>query len=510
MRTVGGRPPVAARDTAAAKCPATLSRPAQRRPGASSSHGAAPTELAAARPSCRGFVAALRTAVPVRGVTRAMASDKAGASKEEHKIFDEVVITVRSGKGGTGEITQSGKGKWVPNHKYRPGGNMPKQIWVTSGTPADGCDGGSVILRADPMVDALTHLHSRSVYAATKGANGNPAMGSSGPKSAKTRSKYFKRTEPLVINVPPGTEVRKKRGNWLIGELLKPGDSLTVVRGGKGGIGVVAPSRQQKIDRSARAKAHAVEEGYEEEIVEDVNWREDSNGQDGEELTVRLLLRVVADVGIVGLPNAGKSSLLAAMTKAKPEVAPYPFTTLMPNLGVLQSGGNSPVLADLPGLIEGAHEGRGLGFMFLRHLRRTRMLMHVIDASDQDPVTDYFTVREELRMYNPQYTSRPHVVVLNKMDMEDAYELQQELQVGIMAVSARLKEDHDGVPSVPSSIILTSAVDGTGVEELNAALNEVLGLKAVRPGAAGAIDAELLRALKESGIDVNEADFLDV
>lgn len=383
---------------------------------------------------------------------------------------------------------------------------MPKQIWVNGGNPADGCEGGSVIIRADPMVDSLTHLHERTVYAAVKGANGNPAMGSSGPKSKATRSKYFRKTDPLVLRVPPGTEVRKKRGNWLIGELLKPGDKVTVAKGGLGGVGVVAPSREQKINKAERARARAMSEGYEEEIIEDVNWRADTYGQDGEELTVRLLLRVVADVGIVGLPNAGKSSLLAAITRARPEVAPYPFTTLMPNLGVMQAGSGSPILADLPGLIEGAHEGRGLGFMFLRHLRRTRMLMHVIDAADQDPVTDYFTVREELRMYNPQYTARPHIVVLNKMDVEDAFELEEELRSGITAVSERLRKENDGTPSLPSAIVSTSAVDGRGIDELNAAMKEVLGLKAVPSDTQDIIDPELLASLKASGIDVNALD----
>ncbi|KAJ6804952.1 putative GTP-binding protein OBGC2 [Iris pallida] len=153
-------------------------------------------------------------------------------------------------------------------------------------------------------------------------------------------------------------------------------------------------------------------------------------GQPGEEVSLELILRVVADVGLVGLPNAGKSTLLAALTLAKPDIADYPFTTLMPNLGRLDGDPNlgalkyssEATLADLPGLIEGAHLGKGLGRNFLRHLRRTRLLVHVIDAAAEDPINDYRTVKEELRMYNPNYLERPYVVVLNKIDLPEANE----------------------------------------------------------------------------------------
>ncbi|KAF6265239.1 P-loop containing nucleoside triphosphate hydrolase protein [Scenedesmus sp. NREL 46B-D3] len=170
---------------------------------------------------------------------------------------------------------------------------------------------------------------------------------------------------------------------------------------------------------------HLQKSGGEVVAVEDVNWKEDAKGLPGRQLGLQLLLRVVADVGIVGFPNAGKSSLLAALTRASPEVAPYPFTTLMPNLGVMGgraaaaaaqgSSIQAPVLADLPGLIEGAHKGVGLGRMFLRHLRRTRLLLHVVDGAAADPGTDYLAVREELRLYNPDYAARPHIVALNKV-----------------------------------------------------------------------------------------------
>ncbi|PNX71769.1 GTPase OBG, partial [Trifolium pratense] len=164
------------------------------------------------------------------------------------------------------------------------------------------------------------------------------------------------------------------------------------------------------------------------------------HGQPGEEIKLELILRVVADVGLIGLPNAGKSTLLAAITLAKPDIADYPFTTLMPNLGRLDGDPNlgagmyssEATLADLPGLIEGAHLGKGLGRNFLRHLRRTRLLVHVVDASTENPVNDYRTVREELRMYNPEYLERPYIVVLNKIDLPEVIDrlptLTQEIQ----------------------------------------------------------------------------------
>ena len=170
-------------------------------------------------------------------------------------------------------------------------------------------------------------------------------------------------------------------------------------------------------------------EGIEVVDVEDINWKEDAQGSLGERQRITLQLQVVADVGIVGLPNVGKSTLLRRMTRSEATVANYPFTTLMPNLGVLttdqfsRDARQAPVLVDLPGLIEGAHTGRGLGRMFLRHLARTRVVVHVLDAAAEDPAADYWVVREELRMFNPEYCSRPTVVVLNKMDLPDASEL---------------------------------------------------------------------------------------
>ncbi|CAL4927855.1 unnamed protein product [Urochloa decumbens] len=184
-------------------------------------------------------------------------------------------------------------------------------------------------------------------------------------------------------------------------------------------------------------------------IMRDASDKVLTHGQPGEEVSLELILRVVADVGLVGLPNAGKSTLLSAITLARPDIADYPFTTLMPNLGRL--GGDPALgalqfsseatLADLPGLIEGAHLGKGLGRNFLRHLRRTRVIVHVVDAAADDPVHDYKIVREELRMYNPQYLERPYVVVLNKIDLPKAHDRLSSLALEISSIGC--EEGHD-------------------------------------------------------------------
>ena len=206
--------------------------------------------------------------------------------------------------------------------------------------------------------------------------------------------------------------------------------------------------------------------------VED-DWRTDMRGMPGEECMLQLLLRLVADVGLVGLPNAGKSALLAALSKARPEIASYPFTTLVPNLGVMGREGD-PVLVDLPGLIEGAHIGRGLGRNFLRHVRRTRILLHVVDVSLSEPASDYETIREELRMYNPEYCTRPHLIALNKIDLVTPAERLEEIRLSIQRTAEERREIHSG-GSLPDHMIYTSALTGEGVDELQRALHDMLG-----------------------------------
>ncbi|KAK9819186.1 hypothetical protein WJX74_000064 [Apatococcus lobatus] len=400
---------------------------------------------------------------------------------QDHKLFDEAFITVRSGNGGRGEVAQNGKGKMVKNYKYKPGGNMSKMIWLPNGEPACGANGADCLLVADEGVDTLLHLHKRRMFAAPNGANGNPATGSSGPK---TRHRGRPSTPPVIIPVPLGTVVKKKGTGRPLGELVHPGQQLLVARGGQGGLGVTSPApihRQHSAKRAERNEAA----GAEDIPVEDTNWKVDAHGAPGEELSLHLLLRVVADIGIVGLPNAGKSSLLAAMTRAAPQVAAYPFTTLMPNLGVMGAGeaalGDAapPVLVDLPGLIEGASQGRGLGRMFLRHLRRTRAILHVVDGAAEDPAWDYWCIRSELQLYNAEYCQRPHIVALNKMDLEDAHELRDDIHASIHKASQRMQDeagDESGAaPAPPVAVLDVSAHSGEGLEQLSAAVRDLVG-----------------------------------
>eukprot|EP01023_Acetabularia_acetabulum_P014595 TRINITY_DN1712_c0_g2_i1.p1 TRINITY_DN1712_c0_g2~~TRINITY_DN1712_c0_g2_i1.p1 ORF type:complete len:489 (+),score=104.22 TRINITY_DN1712_c0_g2_i1:42-1508(+) len=412
--------------------------------------------------------------------------------KPDYEIFDEVEIFVKSGAGGNGEIVHPGAGKYVKNFKYQPGGRQPKKLFLAAGEPADGEDGADVIIMADGNCSDLLHLHERTKYTGRNGSNGNPADGSCG---ARSRKKVRKKASALKISVPPGTVVKRKRGSHLIAELTQVRQSVIVAQGGRGGPGFKVPSHEQ----SEKLKRKKDVEVF--EVVSNEDWSEVVAGQQGEELKIKLILRIVADVGIVGLPNAGKSSLLAVMTGATPEIAPYPFTTLMPNLGVMAPKAQphknvqdqfgqfenefgddktkfSKVCADLPGLIEGAHMGRGLGRMFLRHLSRTRVLLQVVDASGEDPATDYFTVREELRMYNPEYCKRPFVVALNKMDLPDAFELREEIQNEINLMSLKLCNDNPEASSMPKAVVFTSAVNSQGVdmlcEELDSSIAEVV------------------------------------
>lgn len=447
--------------------------------------------------------------------------------EETHKVFDSAVLTVRSGAGGKGEVRMEQKGQVVRNFKYKPGGNMKKRIYLAHGEPVPGSPGGDVIVYADPRVDSLLHLRGVGVLSAPSGANADVSrrlsLGASGAKQAAALMAAA--PEPLRIAVPPGTVVRRKRTRRVIAELTAPYEEAVVLRGGQGGAGVTAPRRRRAPTRRRRA-APVDEDDDEGDVVEDADWKAAAKGAPGEEASLELLLRVVADVGIVGLPSAGKSSLLAALTRAKPEVADYPFTTLIPNLGVMQqspfdpyattAGGTharagseawdepvdapAPVLADLPGLIEGAHVGRGLGRVFLRHLSRTRILLHCVDVGSEPTAVagsqgtgafdDYFAVREELRMYNPAYVQRTHVIALTKVDLPGASERADAFEADLREFEARQEaessgdgggdtDDGDGgaatapPPSKAAQVIRVSASDGSGIDALTAALGRL-------------------------------------
>ena len=282
-------------------------------------------------------------------------------------FIDSVVINIASGKGGDGMVH-------MHREKYRPKGGPDG---------GDGGRGGDVILKVNPTLNTLNRFHFNQVFAAQAGKNGGPSN-----RSGRSASN-------LVIEVPPGTIVYNDENAELIGDLVEANQTLTVAKGGRGGRGNqhFASSRNQMPLTAER-------------------------GEPGEEFTLKLELKLIADVALVGLPNAGKSSILAATTNATPKIADYPFTTLEPNLGVVQLNMDTTmVMADIPGLIEGASEGVGLGFEFLRHVQRTRILIHVLDGLSEDPHTDFEAINGELDMFDERLGALPQIVVLNKMDL---------------------------------------------------------------------------------------------
>jgi GTP-binding protein len=284
-------------------------------------------------------------------------------------FFDEARIFVASGRGGNG-VVHFRREKYVP-HGGPDGG--------------DGGKGGDVILEVSPTLNTLSAFRRKRRFRAADGGHGG-GNNKSGRNGADE-----------VIYIPPGTVVRDEHSGELLGDLVQPGQRLVVCKGGRAGRGNArfATSRNQ---------APRVAE----------------KGEPCQERWLLLELRLIADIGIVGVPNAGKSTLLAAVTNARPKIADYPFTTLQPNLGVAELDDEvSLVLADIPGLIEGAHVGEGLGFAFLRHIQRTRVLIHLIDGSSLDPLADFSQVNAELALFDKRLTEKPVLVAVNKMDLPD-------------------------------------------------------------------------------------------
>ena len=271
-----------------------------------------------------------------------------------------------------------------------------REKFVPRGGPdgGDGGNGGSVIVVADGSVRTLREMGRKRVY---KADSGRPGQGS---------DKHGRRGEDIVVRVPEGTEVRDVGEDKLLGDLDEVGKTRVVARGGLGGRG-------NKWFARAVYRAPRIAQ----------------RGQAGEERDIQLDLKLLADVGVVGLPNAGKSTLLQAISAARPKVADYPFTTLEPALGVVDVGYERFVVADIPGLIEGAHEGAGLGLDFLRHVERTKVLVHMVDGSSPDPLADVDAVNRELSQYSEALASRPQVVVVNKIDLPEVEERISELKV---------------------------------------------------------------------------------
>lgn len=370
--------------------------------------------------------------------------------REPHKYFDQVVITVRSGDGGHGAVlslprtTIKGPAKKMDKDLYHKQRKMKKEADGTVILPMGG-HGGDVVICASDSEDTLLEYHKKKRYYAKRGGNVD-AMG------YLTSFIEDGSSAPILrIPVPVGTVVKRKRGGKLLADLVQPGDKVLVARGGRGGISMLEIPKENKGHLKPSINAPMMKDPDDKALV---------LGAPGEEVTLELTLRVVADVGLVGLPNAGKSSLLAAVTRAKPDIAEYPFTTLMPNLGHLvgdpenDDGGFSkgPKLADLPGLIKGAHLGKGLGRMFLRHLRRTRIVVHVVDASAEDPLQDYKVLCEELHLYNPDYLHRPHVVVLNKLDIPEAEARFEPLKEQILKLGTSLPDSSMDVDESDDSV----------------------------------------------------------
>src|SRR5918999_1310252 len=291
------------------------------------------------------------------------------------KFIDEVTIRVIAGDGGRGCVSFR-REKFVPRGGPN-GGN--------------GGHGGDVVAVADPQLTTLLDLRYQKQYKAGRGQHG---MG---------KDCHGRRGDDREIKVPVGTIIRDAATGELIGDLQTPGERVVVAAGGRGG----------------KRKAHFVSSTHR-------SPRFAQPGEPGEDRELEIELRLLADVGIIGLPNAGKSTLIAAISAVKPKIADYPFTTLVPNLGVVSyDEGKSFVVADIPGLIEGAHEGHGLGDKFLRHVTRTSVLIHLLDGSKIDwenPLADWSTINRELALFDLQLATKPQIVVANKIDIPEARE----------------------------------------------------------------------------------------
>ena len=320
---------------------------------------------------------------------------------------DEHTICVRGGKGGDGIVA------------------FRREKFIPMGGPAggDGGDGGSVYLRASSQLATFSDMLDQVHYRAE---NGNSGEGSNRTGASGS---------DLCVDVPVGSIIRERESGRLVRDLSEPGATVLVAKGGKGGFG----NRHFKNSQNQAPRIR-------------------TKGAPGEELWLSLELKLLADAGLVGLPNAGKSTLLSRLSRARPKIADYPFTTLTPYLGIVAAPGyRSFTLADLPGLIEGASQGHGLGHQFLRHVERTRVIVHVVDLFGEDPVRAYRQVRKELEAYGRGLAERPEVVVANKVDLGSPGERLKELREAV---------DRDVVP--------ISGVTGEGLSRLVQAIIERL------------------------------------
>ena len=329
---------------------------------------------------------------------------------------DSAKIIIKSGKGGDGHVSFR-REKYVPNGG--PDGG-------------DGGHGGNLIFQVDDGLNTLNDFRHKRKYAAGHGEDG------------RKRNCHGRNGEDLVIKVPAGTIIRDAESDKVIADMSGENRRQIILKGGRGGLG-----NQHFATATMQAPKYA------------------QSGQPGIELEVRLELKVIADVGLVGFPNVGKSTLLSRVTNAQPKIANYHFTTLNPNLGVVDlDGTNGFVIADIPGLIEGASEGVGLGHAFLKHIERTKVMIHIVDAASvegRDPIADIYAINQELENFNPKLMEKPQVIAANKIDA-----IFDEAESALPVLKAEFEPK--GIQVFP-----ISAVSGQGLKELLYYVNEMLG-----------------------------------
>lgn len=324
-------------------------------------------------------------------------------------FVDQAKFYVKAGDGGNGCIS-------FRREKYVPRGGP---------NGGDGGRGGNVIIECSTRMHSLIDFRYRSHFKAERGVHG------------KGKDMHGRKGKDCYMNVPIGSIIKDSETGELLADLRAEGEQYIAARGGKGGLG--NPHFSSGTNRTPRVA---------------------TKGDEGEELWLAIELKLIADIGLVGLPNAGKSTLLSQLSAANPKVASYPFTTLEPQLGVLHFDYMEPcIIADIPGLIEGAHEGVGLGFTFLRHIERTRILLHILDASSEQVLDDFNTVERELKAYKEELIDRTTLIVLNKRDIAEAQELE--------AVRSTLQEKGFQVATI-------SGLTGEGIEDLKATIADIL------------------------------------
>ena len=333
-------------------------------------------------------------------------------------MIDSTVIEVRSGNGGHGMVS------------------FIREALLPRGGPGggDGGHGGNIVLVADSSINTLTKFHWQPHFIARNGSNG------------QGHNKNGANGETVEVSVPIGTEVwvwEDSKDKELIGELIHEGDQIIVAQGGRGGWG----------------NAHFVSATHQEPLLAE-------SGGDGEIRRIRLNLKLLADIGLIGMPNAGKSSILTAISAARPKIADYPFTTIEPVLGVVDYRHKSFVAVDIPGLIKGAHQGIGVGDEFLKHIQRTRVLVHVVDGSENNIVERIISINDEISRFDAELSKKPQILVINKFDLDE-----------VSVLASEITESVECIKGLHSKIIFVSAATYAGIDELKHAMSDYLEQK---------------------------------